>query len=492
MRDEMYRCDRVEEILGKDLLDEFRNIEALLDLIDYRMVDAADNYRYAYLRLFLHDTLHGKKASTRMITSVVSPVLWLLSKFKHRKTPKADPRLVFSNTFLLSARYPAARETIEKNGGCTAILTYTDMLKLEGKAQQLNLKASLKPERHAARPVYFRGGSIIGGKLEKAVMAYGEAVYGPAGAKDRNAVHAAMVQLREAYLSRVGKIESCLRKEDCALYMTVNQFNLRDLLIIHACKNLGVRTMQQEHFALQFSWLPYSEEKKMDRLSFVGEYGFWNEAERIFQGKVYRYVSPLYRLEEIRYLVTGNPEISREKAEELRKRYPPERKLTLMLASHQDYELEGIRDQYTEWRWKIFLGLRELKDRQKIAVSVRYTPGKEQEFREKEEPILKKWGFRISESVPGNLMEDLLTSCAIMSSTSSVMSTARLFGKPVYRVEDFHYSYVHVDDEVYEVKPEEIADIVIPEGLENTVPEIDFDAIFDVNRIKWVTGTGSR
>ena len=33
-------------------------------------------------------------------------------------------------------------------------------------------------------------------------------------------------------------------------------------------------------------------------------------------------------------------------------------------------------------------------------------------------------------------------------------------------------------------KPEEIADIVIPEGLENTVPEIDFDAIFDVNRIK--------
>ena len=483
MRDEMYRCDRVEEILGKDLLDEFRNIEALLDLIDYRMVDAADNYRYAYLRLFLHDTLHGKKAATKAVTSAISPILWLLSKWKHRKTPKADPRLLFSNTFLLSARYPAAREAIEKDVGCTAILTFTDMLKLEGKNQQLNLKASLKPEMHKAKPIFFRGGSIIGGKLQKAVMAYGEAVYGPAGAKDRQAVRKAMQNLQKAYLDRVEKIESCLRKEDCALYMTVNQFNLRDLLIIHACKNLGIRTMQQEHFALQFSWLPYSEENKMDRLSFVGEYGFWNEAERVFQEKVYRYVSPLYRLEEIRFRVTGNPEISREKAEELRKKYPPERKLTLMLASHQDYELEGIRDQYVDWRWKIFKGLKELKDRQNITVCVRYTPGKEQEFREKEEPVLKEWGFKISESVPGNLMEDLLTSCAIMSSTSSVMSTARLFGKPVYRVEDFHYPYVHVDDEVHEVKPEEIPDIIIPEGLENTVPEIDLDGIFDVSRI---------
>lgn len=229
---------------------------------------------------------------------------------------------------------------------------------------------------HKAKPIFFRSGSIVGGKLGKAVMAYGEAVYGPAGAKDRQAVREAMRNLQKAYLDRVEKIESCLRKEDCALYMTVNQFNLRDLLIIHACKNLGIRTMQQEHFALQFSWLPYSEENKMDRLSFVGEYGFWNEAERIFQEKVYRYVSPLYRLEEIRFRVTGNPEISREKAEELRKKYPPERKLTLMLASHQDYELEGIRDQYVDWRWKIFKGLKELKDRQNITVCVRYTPEK--------------------------------------------------------------------------------------------------------------------
>lgn len=483
MKDEIYRCDRVAEILGEDLLEEFREIEALLHLIDYRMVDTAEDYRYAFLRLFLFDSLHGKKTKTKIITSILSPMLWCFSRWMHRKTPKADPRLLFSNTFLLSARYPAAREAIENETGCTALLTFTDMLKLEGKNQQLNLKASLRPEKHQVKPVYFCGKSIIGGKLQKAVIRYSDLVYGPGGAKDKQAVREAMTALKTAYLTRVDKIEACLRKEDIALYMTVNQFNLRDLLLIHACKNLGIRTMQQEHSALQFTWLPFSEEHKMDRLSLAGEYGFWTSTEKLFHEKVYRYFSPLYRKEEIRFLVTGNPEISAEKAEQLRRQYRPERKLTLMLASHQDYELEGIRDQYEAWRWKIFRGLRELKDRQNITVSVRYTPGKEQEFREKEEPVLKEWGFRISESVPGNLMEDLLTSCAIMSSTSSVMSTARLFGKPVYRVEDFHYPYVHVDDEIHEVRPEDIPNIVIPEGIENTVPEIDFEAIFDVNRI---------
>jgi hypothetical protein len=73
-----------------------------------------------------------------------------------------------------------------------------------------------------------------------------------------------------------------------------------------------------------------------------------------------------------------------------------------------------------------------------------------------------------------------------MSSTSSVLSTARLFGKMVFRVQDWEpeYSYVHVDDEVHEVTPEDIPNILIPEGLENTVPEIDPEGIFDINRIK--------
>jgi len=482
---ENYRRGRVEEILGKELTEEFRGIEALIHLIDYRMVDAVDDCNYACRRMFQFDSLMGKKAKTRAVAGVLSPVIWYLSKIQNRKAPKADPRLVFSNTFLLSARYPAAREAIEKDTGCTAVLTFTDMLKLEGKNQQLNLKASMKPEKYAKRPVYFPGWTIAGGKLGKAVMNYCETVYGANKTKDPEKIRGALQTLEAAYQARIRKIENALRKAgDCALYVTINQFNLRDLLMIHACKNLGIRTMQQEHYAAQFSWMPYSEENKMDRLSFAGEYGFWNEMEKRFQERVYTCVSPLYQSEELRFFVTGNPEISREQAEKLRAQYKPERKLTFMLASHQNHELVGIEDKYIAWRWGVFKALKELKEKQNLIINIRYTPYKEIEYREKEEPTLKEWGFSVSDSVPGNLMEDLLTSVAIISSTSSVMSTARLFGKLVYRVENYLYPYVHVDDNIHEVKISEIPDIVIPEGIENTVPEIDLDGIFDVNRIK--------
>ena len=120
---ENYRRGRVEEILGKELTEEFRGIEALIHLIDYRMVDAVDDCNYACRRMFQFDSLMGKKAKTRAVAGVLSPVIWYLSKIQNRKAPKADPRLVFSNTFLLSARYPAAREAIEKDTGCTAVLT---------------------------------------------------------------------------------------------------------------------------------------------------------------------------------------------------------------------------------------------------------------------------------------------------------------------------------------------------------------------------------
>ena len=462
--------------------EEFPNIEALLALIDYRMEDAAGNLQYGLSRLFLHDTLYGKKAATRALAELLTPVLWLLSKAKNRAVKKADPRLAFSNTFLLSSRYAKTREATEKATGCTAILTFTDLLKRENPDQQINLKASLKPERHNVRPIYFRGAGIIGGKLQKAVVRYCELKF---AAKEKNdaEIEKALQHLETAYTKQLSRVTDCLRREGCALYLTVNQYNMRDLLIIHACHELGIRTFQQEHHAMQFCRVPFDTEHPKYRFSLVGEYGFWNRTEQLFHEKVYRYDSPLYRPEEIRFRVTGNPEMNPEEAEQAREKYPPERKLTFMIASLPEAELEGKRDAYEAWRWEIFRGLKELAEKQHVVINIRYTPNRETEFREKEVPVLKEWGFRISESVPGNLMEDMCSSCAILSSASSVLCTARMFGKLTFRVADWEYDYVHVDDEVHEVTPAEIGSIVIPEGAGIPAPEIDPSAAFSIRAL---------
>ena len=483
IRQESSWREKVERRIGKDLREKHAEIGPLLSLIEYRMEDEAEGFEYGLLRLFIFDTLYGKKAVTRTAAGIISPLLWAYSKAAHRSVPKAKTRLAFSNSFLLSSRYPAARAEIDRETGCTAVLTFTDLLKREAPDQRINLKASLKPEKQQCRPVFFPGRSICGKTLQQAVIRYCNLFYNPGASETGDSAEAALQALEKAYKARVEKIADCLRKEDCALYVTVNQYNLRDLLIIHACKKLGVRTLQQEHHATQFNRLQYDPEHPSYRLSFAGEYGFWSRSEQLFHKKVYRYENELYRPEEIRFRVTGNPEISAEEALRLRQQYPQERKLTLMLASMKDSEIEGKREKYEQWRWSIFKGLRELADRQHIVISIRYSPNRETEFREKEVPVLKEWGFRISESVPGNLMEDLCTSAAIMSSTSSVMCTARMFGKLTFRVEDWEIGYVHVDDEVHEVTPAEIPDIVIPEGIENTLPEIDREAAFSIKAL---------
>ena len=480
--------ERTEARIGKELRDRHPDLQPLLDLIEYRMedVDAADDYRYGLSRLFLFDTLYGKKGSTRAIAGLISPALWILSKLRHRKTPKADPRLAFSNTFLLSARYPAAREQIENETGCTAILTFSDMLKREAKSQQILLRDSLYLQTWHRRPIYFKGRSICGGALEKAVIRYCGAVYNPAAAaaeKTEERIEQALGELERVYSSRISKIGKCLRKEGCSLYFTVNQYNLRDVMIMHACRNLGIRTFQQEHHAMQFCRVQFDENDPCPRLAFAQEFGFWTRSDQLFHEKIYRYESPLYRAEEIRFRVTGNPEMSYEQAVRAQEQVPPERKLTFMIAALPDAEIEEAGERYAEWRWEVFRGLRELAERQHVLINIRYTPNAETAFREKEVPVLKEWGFAISESVPGNLMEDLCSSAAIMSSVSSVLCTARMFGKLTFRVSEWELTYVHVDDEIHEVTPAEIPDIILPEGIEKTLPGIDPEAAFSIKAV---------
>ena len=485
MTDEQSWRQKTEQRIGKNFRDGFPQIQPLLDLIEYRMEDAVDDYEYGLSRLFLLDTLHGKKASTRLVAGFLTPVLWVISKIMHRAVPKAELRLLFSNTFLRSVRYPTARDQIENEIGCTALLTFSDLLKREEEEQQILLKESLKPHRWRCQPVYFRGRSICGSRLQKAVIRYCDLVYGSDTSKEKTEarIEERLREMNSAYTARIDKISNCLRKEGCMLYFTVNQYNLRDVLIMTACKRLGIRTFQQEHHAMQFCRVQFDENYPKPRLAFAGEFGFWNRTDQEFHKKVYCYESPLYRPKEIRFRVTGNPEMDYKQAVQMQQRYPQERKLTFMIAALPEAEIEEAGERYVQWRWEIFRGLKKLAEKQQIIINIRYTPGKEMEFRKKEVPVLKEFGFRISESAPGNLMEDLCSSAVIMSSVSSVLCTARMFGKLTYRVAEWELTYVHVDDDIHEVNVADIPDIIIPEGIENMLPVIDREAAFNIKAV---------
>ena len=470
---------KLEARLGKDLAKKYRGIEAPLALIDSRMEVSAGDAETGLQRLFVFDTLRGKKAVSRAVLGLATPVLWAATKLKYLGVKKAEKRLAYSQTFLASVRYPAAREQIEQAYGCTSVVTFLDTLKLG--YRDGGMKKILQLDQGKVRPVFLGDWRVCGGALRRAAVRYAETAYG-AGA-DRDGLEEALSALEKAYTKRVRRLEKRLRKESLTLYTTVNQYNLRDLLVIHACKNLGVRTLQQEHHTIQFCQDQFDEKRPKPRLSFAGEYGFWNRMELEFHKKVYTFDSMLYPAEEVRMHVTGNPEMVYEQAERYRQAYPPERKLTYMTAILENWQDPDIKETYLKWRWDIYRGLKELSERQHVIINIRYRPFSEQEFREKEIPVLQEWGFRISESLPENLMEDLCSSSVIMSATSSVLSTARLFGKLTYRVEDLSFRNKLMDTEVHDVRVADIPDIVIPEGIEDTPQEIDREGTFNIRNL---------
>ena len=480
--------ERIEKRLGKELALKYRDLEPLLALLEYRYqeeTESGGDCTYGLTRIFFFDTLHGKKIITRIFGTVIAPVLWAVTRIKYLFRDKAKTRIVFSNTFLFSRRYPMVREQVDEKYGCTAILSFYDTIKRSTPNAKEMLRDTLLLHSGNVRPVYIPRYSVVGANLQKNVTKYYQLIHRLSSEKNtvsRDKLETTLIRVQSAYNKRIAYLKKRLEKEKIKLYITINQYNLRDLLLIHAFKDLCVSTMQQEHHAMQYSRLPFDPDNPKPRLSFVHNYGYWDSSERLFHQMVFLYENVLYSSKKNRYIVSGNTEMSYEQVIAYQKKYPAVRKLTFMSAA-PDFASEEEQHNYERWRWSVFAALRELSEKQKIQICVRYTPFFEKYFREKEIPVLKEWGFQISESVPENLMEDMCSCTAIMSSTSSVLATARLMGKIVYRVEDPDIRYIHVDDRIHEVKVSEIPNIVIPENKDGFPGQVDPEGFFEIDRV---------
>ena len=104
---------KTEERIGTARAEQNRSIEALLALLEYRLEEGKEDLEYGYYRIFQFDTFRGKKGITRALLNAAAPCLWALTRLKYLSSRKGAPRLLFSNTFMRSRRYPVVREQIE-------------------------------------------------------------------------------------------------------------------------------------------------------------------------------------------------------------------------------------------------------------------------------------------------------------------------------------------------------------------------------------------
>lgn len=462
--------------IGSELREKYDDIFPLLVLLEYRWFAEAGPFENYLLRVFQFDTLMGRKRVKVLFGKLLAPVLWGWSRLKYLGKEQQD-KIVFSNTFLKSRRYPSTYKSIEEKYGCIALLTLWDTLESVAGDTLSALRKSIRCNWGIKSPIFIPSATLAGKKLQRSVLNYCSYVYRDGG-KDPQVLESLLFQLRMAYRQRKSWLIKRLKEQSIRCYITVNQYNLRDLLMIDVCDELGAQTVQHEHHAAQFDAI-----HPMKRIAFAQGYSVFDSGEWNFHRLVFSYDNILHPNKEVRFYIGGNTELTYSDALQAAKKYPVRRKITYMVSPLQDDDF-GTAEQIqaaNQRRMDIFEQLHLLKERTGAEVTVRYKPYEELEQRKIEAPILKGWGIHVSDSLPENLMEDMCTACIIMSTGSTVLSTAISLGKRVYRVEDPGVSYLKVNPDIIDITVGEISQIDVPEiAADRPILPENF---FDIDRI---------
>lgn len=468
--------------IGAELREEFDDIFPLLALLNYRWNAENGDFENYLIRVFQFDTLRGRNPLKAALGEILAPILWFRSKIKYRRKDQSV-KYLFSNTFVKSPRYPAVYKSIDEKYGCIAVLTFYDTLESTYGNTAASVKKALKCDWGIKSPVFLPSRTVAGKQLEDAVVQYSTYTYLNRGEVNRQTQRSLLEALRKAYFARREWLLQKLKPYDIRCFFTINQYNLRDLLLIDVCDQIGAKTVQQEHGALQFGRINYDLEKPAKRLAFAQEYSMFDKGELNFHQLVFRYDNVLKKGQSVRFCASGNIELNYEASMEAAKRYPVQRKVLFVITALADKEwgTPEQADAIKRWRMAIFEQLHLLKEKTGVEVSVRYKPYCEMDLRAAEVPVLESYGIQVSPSLPSNLMEDICTSGIVISTTSTVLSTAISLGKTVYRVEDPGVTYLKVNPDVIDISVEDISSIPVSNIMEHK--KILKENFFDIDRI---------
>lgn len=470
--------EAIEQLIGAERAKVYEDIFPILVLIYYRSINEP---LYGTQRLFDFDVRKwGRDSFREVYFRTQATIVYRLLQLRWLGKPHQEPKVLLSNTFLRSRRYPAIYKEIDENYGYKAVVSVCDIAQEQLKKNFLRGIAGALQVKYSSDHPVFVGYNVAGCRLQRAAANWLN--YLVKEEKSDVRTDYLLAELQKAYKARLHKLERILQKHSIRFYMTVNQYNLRDVILLHACQRVGIKTIQVEHHAMQFTGRNFSFTNRNYRLSFAQNYAIWSQSDLEFHHRTLIYDNILANAP-TRFMVAGNPEISYEAAVKFSQKYPIRRVLTFMTAAREPDDLIDPKkwQEIAQWRMSIFHALKQLSDRQNIAIRIRYTPFQEMDFREVEREQLLSYGFEISESVPGNYFEDICSSMAIMSSTSSVLATSRLFNRLTFRVEDPDLTYLSVDPEIIDIRVDEIPEISLPSDLPS--PKICKNDFFDFSKI---------
>ena len=425
----------VENLLGEKALQQYSDIFPVLSLIFY---DATNRYPKikSFDMLFNYDE-EDMDLPNSVMRKVFTP-LHRKELAKRRKEAAKLPKkeaVMLSHTFVHNRRYTKTLAEIKKHCDVTHFLSECDTRIIVNRSGVKFIQPS-----YTVQPVLWNG-SVSGAKLKECVMA-----------AERYFI--ALIEKGESCEADFEKLVNTLKDYKISKYITINQYNLRDVMIITALRKLGVETRQMEHHSSQCMY-PADQKLPIHRFAYTDSFCCWSESDLHFH-KTFMAYQPVFG-QDVQLCAVGNPEISFENATAEYEKYAVKDQIVYMMSAIINEKDEALVQSDFAMQQKIFAQLAKLGEKTGMDVLVRFPPAINPKMQTLCTPVAEKLGLKISQSSNQSLMEDMCTSRVMFGTVSSVMSTAVVMGRKVYRISDVKPLFT--EKEITEVTTDGIADI---------------------------------
>lgn len=440
------------DILGKENMEKYADIFPVLSLIFWDI-----NTRYIstgrFSALFSYDEENTSKG-LQSIIDVLKTTIHAALASKAENLPKKKA-VMLSSTFAHNPRYTSTLEELKKLSDITHILSPCDV------RPAINRKGfKLNRMHYTVKPVVLNE-SVSGKKVKKCVLDTAQFIAelvenGESCADHSKKAEKLLSDLQYAYLERIKQLETALSEYEIERYITINQYNLRDVMLLDVCHRLGIPTRQMEHHA---SWCMHSVNRPVPiyRYAYTDSYGCWSDSDLHFHKTFYEY-QPMFS-QNVELYTIGNPETNFEKATGENAKYTPEKQIVYMVSGIMDENDEKLFSTNFEMQLKIFSQLKKLGEKTGWDVLVRFPPAINPKMMAKCTPILEEMGIKVSPSVVGTLMEDMCSSTVVFGTISSVLSTAVIMGRKVYRILSDDFEPLYTEEAITSVAIEDIENI---------------------------------
>ena len=439
-------------ILGEKNMEEYRDIFPVLSLIFWDI-----NTRYIstgrFDAMFSYDEDPDGKGLAAVTDALRSRMYKKLVK-EAAKLPQKKA-VMLSSTFAHNPRYVSTLNEIRKLSPVTHLLSPCDVRPSIGRKG-----IKFNKMQYNVHPVVLEG-SVSGRKLKSLVREAAAFIAKLVENKETCLQYPEksdkiFSQLQEEYLERINFLSRKFSRYEIQLYITINQFNLRDVMIMDVCHRLGIPTRQMEHHA---SWCMHPSHRPVPiyRYAYADSYGCWSDSDLKFHGNFYEY-QPIFG-QQVELYTIGNPETNFEKATAEYAKYEAKNQIVYMVSGIMDENDEKLFNDNFAMQQRIFAQLKKLGEKTGWDVLVRFPPAINPKMMAKCTPILEGMGIKVSPSVAGTLMEDMCTSRVVFGTISSVLSTAVIMGRKVYRIVAEGFEPLYTEEEITSVDIDRIGDI---------------------------------